>query len=115
MYKLQTTPDHIQLEVARLLITGKAKTFRRAWVLAHMKHKHDKWNEEVKEVKEDIGIPLSVMKFEREKNELNDICYMVNSSEETKVNKVVAQFGTNEVNNYRMLPEHSRWFIKYYS
>ena len=115
MYKLSKQPEHIQMQVANLLITGKCTTFRRAWVKAHMLHKEDKWSDEVLKVKEEIGIPKSVMKFERKKDELDDICYIAKTDDSVKVNKVVAQFGTNEVRNYSTLPEHARWFVKYYS
>ena len=115
MYKLSRESDQIQLEVANLLSTGEARTFRRAWVMAHMKYKKEKWSDEVVDVKEQIGIPKSVMKFERMDNDLSKICSLVHKAEGAKVRKVVAQFGTNEVRNYQMNPEHSRWFINYYS
>jgi len=115
MYRLQKEPDHIQLEIANLLITGKAKTFRRAFVLGKMKFKNDCWSEEVKDIKEKIGIPKSVMKWDRVKNELNDLCYFVSHSEETSRTKTVAQFGTNPVKNYSMCPEMSKWFINFFS
>jgi len=115
MYKLQKEPDKIQLEVANLLASGKAKTFRRAWVLGHMKHKEERWSDEVKEVKEELGIPKSIMKWERKKDKLNDLCYYVSHSEDARKVKVTGQFGTNEIANYSMLPEQSRWFIKFFS
>jgi len=115
MYRLQKEPDHIQLEIANLLITGKAKTFRRAWVLGKMKFKNDCWSDEVKDIKEKIGIPKSVMKWDRVNNELNDLCYYVSHSEETSRTKIVAQFGTNPVKNYSMCPEMSKWFINFFS
>ena len=43
------------------------------------------------------------------------MCSLVNKSEKTKVQKVVSQFGTNEINNYQMNPEMSKWFINFYS
>ena len=115
MVKLATTPDHIQLEVANLLITQKARTFRRAWVLAHMKYKVDRWSDETKRVKENIGYPKSVMSFSKVKSKLSDICSLVSHSEETQVEKIKTQFGTNKINNYAMNPEQSKWFIDFYS
>ena len=55
------------------------------------------------------------MKFERKKDKLNDICMTVSHNEELRRTKKTALFGTNQVSNYTMLPEHSRWFIKYFS
>ena len=55
------------------------------------------------------------MKFERQKDKLNDICMTVSHNEELKIPKKAGLFGTNPISNYTTLPEHSRWFIKYYS
>ena len=55
------------------------------------------------------------MKFQRKKDRLNDICMTVSHNEELRRTKKTALFGTNVVSNYTMLPEHSRWFIKYFS
>lgn len=115
MVKLQKEPDHIQIEIANLLATGKARTFRRAWVVAHMKFKEDKWTDEIKESKQAVGIPKSIMRFDRMENELSRICYLVNGSEELRRTKVSALFGTNPISNYTMNPEQSRWFLEFYS
>ncbi|WP_187007167.1 ParB N-terminal domain-containing protein [Synechococcus sp. WH 8101] len=115
MVKLQKEPDHIQLEVANLLLCGKARTFRRAFVMAQMKFKQDRWTDEIKEVKDKIGIPKSIMKWERKDTELTKICSLVSDSEDTIVNKRTAYFGTNPVRNYQTNPEMSRWFINFFS
>jgi len=115
MVKLQKEPDHIQIEVAKLLVSGEAKTFRRAWVVAHMKHKQNRWTSEVTSRKEEIGIPKSIMRWERIDNDLSRVCSLVSKSETTMVKKTVAQFGTNEINNYQMNPEMSKWFLNFYS
>ena len=115
MVKLQKTPDHIQLEVARLLVSHQARTFRRAWVLAHMKYKVQSWSDEVLKVKDETGIIKSVMSFEKKKSKLSDICYLVSHAEETQVKKLESQFGTNTISNYAMNPEISRCFINFYT
>ena len=115
MVKLQKEPDQIQVEIAKLLASGESRTFRRAWVVAHMKYKQDKWTDEVKSKIEEIGIPKSIMRWDRIDNNLSRMCSLVNKSEKTKVQKVVAQFGTSEINNYQMNPEMSKWFINFYS
>ena len=43
MVKLTKQPKHIQLEVARLLVEGEAKTFKRAMILANLKYKKRDW------------------------------------------------------------------------
>ena len=115
MVKLQKEPDHIQLEVANLLMCGKAKTFRRAFVMAQMKFKQNLWTDDIAAVKDKIGIPKSIMKWERENTELTKICSLVSDAEETRVNKREAQFGTNPIRNYQTNPEMSRWFINFFS
>ena len=55
------------------------------------------------------------MKFERKKDKLNDICKLVSKDENLRVTKTIGLYGTSEIPNYTMLPEHSRWFVKYFS
>ena len=115
MHRLQKLPDHLQVEIANILASGKAKSFKRGWVLAHLKYNNNEWSADLKTTREKIGVPKSVQKWDRKKNKLNDICYYVSHHEDAIVNKVVGQFGTNEINNYAMLPEQSRWFVNYFS
>ena len=115
MHKLQKLPDHIQLEIANLLITDKAKTFRRAYVLAHLKFNQTNYPDDIQRTKDTLGLSKSVMHWERKKNKLNDICYYVSHNEDNRVNRMTGQFGTNEINNYTMLPEQSSWFVQYFS
>ena len=116
MVKLQKEPDRIQLEVANLLFTGKAKTFNRAFMLGRLKYADDTWTDETAEMRERLGsVPKSVMRFERQKNKLNDICQYVSKSEDTQVVKKSTHMGTNDIHNYSMMPEHSRWFVNFYS
>jgi len=115
MVQLQKAPDHIQIEIANLLASGKARSFRRAWVVAHMKSGAGEWGDDIKSVREAVGIPKSIMRFDKTKNELSRICYLVNGSEELRKAKASVQFGTNQISNYTMNPEHSRWFLEFYS
>ena len=115
MYKLQKLPDHLQLEIARLLVSGECKTFRRSWVVAHLKHNQNRWDDDIQDKKEKLGLPKSVQRWDRKKNKLNDLCQYVSHNEDAIVNKVVGKFGTNEIKNYSMLPEMSNWFINYFS
>ncbi len=114
MYRLQKLPDHLQVEIANLLASRKAKTFKRAWVLAHLKFKQG-WSEDKQKIKDELDIPKSIMRFDRKKNVLNDICSFVSHNEDAAKTKLVGQFGTNVIKNYSMLPEHSNYFVKYFS
>ena len=115
MVKLTKQPKHIQLEVARLLVEGEAKTFKRAMILANLKYKKREWKEEYKKIKDELQTPKSIMRFGRKQDHLNDLCLLVSHNEKLRKTKRKALFGTSEITNYTMLPEHSRWFIKYFT
>tara|TARA_Y200000002_G_scaffold72141_1_gene56511 strand:+ start:1635 stop:3125 length:1491 start_codon:yes stop_codon:yes gene_type:complete len=115
MVRLSKQPVAVQKEVAKILYKNRTTTFRRAFVVAKLRMIPDAWSEENKKLREEIQSPKSIMRFERKKDKLNDICITVSHNEELRRTKKVALFGTNEVSNYTMLPEHSRWFIKYFS
>ena len=115
MVKLSKCDEKIQLEVAKILSTGETTSFNRAYIIAKLNLLPDAWSEENKKLREEIMMPRSIMKFERKKDKLNDICMTVSHNEELRRTKKKALFGTNIVSNYTMLPEHSRWFIKYFS
>ena len=115
MVRLTKQPKNIQLEVARLLVEDEAKTFNRALILANLKYKKKEWKEEYKKIKDELLPPTSIMRFDRKKDTLNDLCILVSHNENLRKKKRTALFGTAEVSNYTMLPEHSRWFIKYFT
>ena len=115
MVKLSKQTYEIQKEIATLLSSGEVSTFNRAFILANLKFKQKDWNAEYAKIRDELDTPKSVMKFSRKQDHLNDICIAVSSNVELKRKKKTALFGTNEISNYRMLPEHSRWFIKYFS
>ena len=115
MVRLTKQPKNIQLEVARLLVEDEAKTFNRALILANLKYKKKEWKEEYKKIKDELLPPTSIMRFDRKKDTLNDLCVLVSHNENLRKKKRTALFGTAEVSNYTMLPEHSRWFIKYFT
>ena len=115
MVKLTKQPKHIQLEVARLLVEGEAKTFKRAMILANLKYKKREWKQEYKKIRDELQTPKSIMRFGRKQDHLNDLCLLVSHNEKLRKTKRKALFGTSEITNYTMLPEHSRWFIRYYT
>ena len=115
MVRLSKQSKEVQMEVAKILYTNRTTTFRQAFVVAKLRLIPDAWSAENRKLREEIQAPKSVMKFERTKDKLNDICMSVSHNEALRRTKKTALFGTNEVSNYTMLPEHSRWFIKYFS
>ena len=115
MVHLSKQSDEIQNEVADILASGGASTYNRAFLLANLKFSKDNWTEENKQLKTEIEPPKSIMKFGRVKDRLNDLCVSVSHNEKLRLQKRTALFGTNKISNYTMLPEHSRWFVKYFS
>ena len=115
MVHLSKQSDDIQNEVADLLASGGATSYKRAYQLASLKFSKDDWREEDKQLRAEIETPKSIMKFNRIKDKLNDLCIAVSHNEKLRKEKRTALFGTNQISNYTMLPEHSRWFIKYFS
>ena len=115
MVKLSKQPVAVQKEVAKILRSTPSTTFRQAFVTAKLRLIPDAWSAENRKLREEILSPKSIMKFQRKKDRLNDICMTVSHNEELRRTKKTALFGTNVVSNYTMLPEHSRWFIKYFS
>ena len=115
MVRLSKQSKEVQMEVAKILYNNRTTTFRQAFVVAKLRLIPDAWSAENRKLREEIQAPKSVMKFERTKDKLNDICMSVSHNEALRRTKKTALFGTNEVSNYTMLPEHSRWFIKYFS
>ncbi len=115
MVHLSKQTDEIQNEVAEILASGGASTYNRAFLLANLKFSKDNWTEENKQLKTEIEPPKSIMKFGRVKDRLNDLCVSVSHNEKLRLQKRTALFGTNKISNYTMLPEHSRWFVKYFS
>ena len=115
MVKLSKQPVAVQKEVAKILRSTPSTTFRQAFVTAKLRLIPDAWSAENRKLREEISSPKSIMKFQRKKDRLNDICMTVSHNEELRRTKKTALFGTNVVSTYTMLPEHSRWFIKYFS
>ena len=113
MVALAKENDEVQLEVAFMLVTGKTSTFKRALTLARIKHHPFNWDEEQTRVKELIGKPFSVMKWNGESSSLAKLCKLVKEDESCKVIK--QQWGTEQSPLAAQHPDHSAFFINYYS
>jgi len=113
---LSKESDEVQMEVARLLITGKFSTFKRALVKARCKVFPFNWNQEQERIRELIGSPKSVMKFNGDSSSLSHLCKMVSVDEDCRVVKKVGNFLKElEIPNYSQHPDHSAYFINFYS
>ena len=105
--------DEVQLEVAFLLVTGKCSTFKRALTLSRIKHHPFNWNTEQTRVKDLVGKPFSVQKFNGDSSDLSKLCKIVSEDESCKLTK--HEWGTQSSPLAAMHPDHAAYFINYYS
>ena len=108
--------DEVQLEVANLIATGKCSTFKRSLVKARCKVFPFNWDEELLRTKELIGNPKSVMKWNGDSSSLSHLCKLVSQDEDCRVVKKVGRLLKElEIPNYSQHPDHSAYFINFYS
>ena len=110
---LSKEKDEVQLEVAFLLSTGECSTFKRALTISRIKHHPFNWKEEQTRVKDLIGKPFSVQKFNGNSSDLSRLCKLVSEDESCKVTK--HEWGTQSSPLAAMHPDHAAYFINYYS
>ena len=116
MVALAKEVDEVQLEVSKLLITGKVKSFKRALVLARCKHYPFNWKDEQIRIKELIGSPKSVMKWDGEQSSLSNLCKLIALDEDVRIIKKTGDLMKElEVPLYSQHPDHSAHFIQFYS
>ena len=113
LYSLSREGDDVQLEVAKLLSTGKSSTFKRALTLARCKCLPFNWNEEQSRIKELTGTPFSVTKFTGEDSGFARLCKLVSHDPDVQVKK--HEWGTQSSPLASQHPDHSAHFINYYS
>ena len=113
MLSLSKENDDVQLEVAKLLTTGKCKGFKRALTLARIKCITFDWSAEQTRIKELIGRPYSVMKWNGDSSDLSKLCKLVSHDEDCQV--VKKTWGTESCPNYAQHPDHAAHFINFYS
>lgn len=113
MVALSKENDDVQMEVTKLLITGKTSTFKRALTLARIKHHPFNWNDEQSRIKDLIGKPYSVMKWSGDSSDLSLLCKLVKEDESCKI--VKREWGTEQAPLAAQHPDHSAHFINFYS
>ena len=114
MVLLAKQTDEVQLEVASLLFTGKSTAFKRALQLARCKLLGFDWEEENKQLSQRIGKPSSVMKWDGgDSSALSRLCKLVSLDDDTR--NLHRSSGGMEFQAYSQHPDHSAFFIDYYS
>ena len=82
MVHLSKQPKEVQIEIAKILKANEAKTYNRAYVLANLKLKEIYGAKKLKKIKDELQTGKSIMKFERIKDKLNDICRTVSKDDD---------------------------------
>lgn len=105
--------DEVQLAVVNLIATGKCSTFKRALTLARIQCHSFEWNKEQTRIKELVGKPYSVMKWNGDSSDLSLLCKLVKEDELCRV--VKREWGTEQSPLAAQHPDHSAHFINFYS
>jgi len=113
MVALAKETDEVQLVVARLLVTGRCQGFKRSLHLARCQVMCLDWNEEQERIKALIGHPKSIVKFNGDSSPLSRLCKMVKELDDCRRIKKGDKFA--EIPNYSQHPDHSAYFINFYS
>ena len=104
--------DDVQLMVAKLLIGEKCKGFKRALTLARIKCHSFNWSAEQTRIKELVGKPYSVMKWNGDSSDLSKLCKLVSHNE----NQIIKRsWGTESAPLAAQHPDHVAHFINFYS
>ena len=114
MVALAKETDEVQLEVAKLLVTGRCTATKRAIQLARCKHLGFDWKQEEAELTQRIGKPFSVMKWDgKTDTALSRLCQLLSHDDETRI--IHRTSGAMEFQAYSQHPDHSAFFIDFYS
>ena len=117
MVKLSQQSDDLQLRIANHLITGRYRTFKRAFTIASLSEWDARRGDRGVDfnVKERWGIPQSIMSFKKAGVHLQDLVDLVNKSEGIETSKRKVHFGSSEIPNYMMMADHSEFLVEYYT
>ena len=117
LVRLSSEKDDIQKGVCKLLISGKCRSWKQAFYEAKMEDfRLYRQKEKDFVCKERWGqYPKSIMKFNRENDDLKKLCDLVNHDEDLRLQKSSMRFGETAIKLHQMNPEHSRFALDYYT
>lgn len=117
MVKLSREDDAIQLKVKDLLITGKCRTFKRAYSVASLASYRKEFGYKIDfDIKERWGIPQSIMKFKNADSKLQQLCDLITKSEELDLLKRGNFYkGLSDIPIYAMSADLAEFLITYYT
>ena len=117
LVKLSSEPEHIQISVCDLLITGKCKSWTSAFYNA--KYNDFKLNSVPRldfNFQERFGeYPQSIMKFKKSDDDLRKVCNLVDHNEELRPQKGETNFGQTKIKLHQMNPDQALFALDYYT
>ncbi len=117
MVKLSRETDDIQKSIAGLLVTGKCRTFKRAFAVASLADYRSVYGYKIDfDIQERWGIPQSIMRFKKAGSELQKICNLITQSEELDlVKRPDFMKGQSNIPIYGMSADLAEFLITYYT
>lgn len=117
MVKLSRETDSIQLEVTNLLVTGKSRTFKRAYAIASLADYRSEYGYKIDfDIQERWGIPQSIMRFKKAGSELQKVCNLITHSDELNlVKRPDFMKGMSDIPIYGMSADLAEFLITYYT
>ena len=110
MVHLSKQTKQVQMEVAKIINEGQAQTYKRAFILANLKLNQNIWTEDKTKLKDECGIPKSIMEFSRKKDKLNDICSLVSRDEKLKITRKTGFIGAGSISIILLLAYGAVYF-----
>ena len=117
LLKLSAEDSSMQKDIAGLLLSGKCKTFKSAFIQA--KYKEFKLRSKPRcefNFKERFGsYPQSIMKFHHVNDDLRKVTSIVNQDENLRHQKGSLNFGETQIKLHQMNPQQCEFAIDYYT
>ena len=116
LVRLSREPDDVQRRICDLLTTGKCRSWKVAFYEGKLADYKLKTTPKVDfNIKERFGLPQSIMKFNRSKNDLNQIISLVNNDDDLRHVKSSFGFGTTPIKLHQMNPDQAVFSLDYYT
>ena len=117
LLKLSSKSDDVQKLVCDLLITGKCKTWKSAFIQAQYAEFKLRSSPRLDfNIKERWGdYPQSIMKFNKVNDDLRRVCDLVNHDEDLRVQKGSLNFGETKIKLHQMNPDQCMFSLDYYT
>ena len=117
LLKLSAEDPSIQKDIAKLLLSGKCKTFKSAFIQS--KYKEFKLRSKPRinfNFKERFGsYPQSIMKFQHSNDDLRKVCSIINQDENLRHQKGSLNFGETQIKLHQMNPQQCEFALDYYT